>query len=756
MSHIVRINPITGEELHYYKGQVNASNIPSEPISNPNHKRFAREETPYKKTIPNQSIEQGHYVTSTSLQFVNPLELQKKQEQPQTARDSFINPINGLSMPMPMSARPHEANTTTSQFINPLQMMNQQQQQTPRNQPPQTTSTRQPLAAVTNDNLSLIANASSIPALNFKALDQEDDEEKRQRPSIEKYKKDIDAIQAKIAELRDKNPIVAAAQQNKSARPQSSYRQGFQHSDSLNSPIIAYNNNKTKIDCNEHLLVEEPSKQAPVGPSPLASQLEAPRQLTFRVEDVDLINTLNKPLIAKKRTIYQIERVADLERLWINSSAITERSKQRQENQEKSNKLIENMVEERIITDQLSDPFKQNQQIVKTVYTARGNKFNVLDSRNNSTLIPSALTENVLSKRIKFNCRLVSPDGKLALRELFGILFLCDNSLTIYEFRILCGGYYTQMSGGSGQKSTALPFIARQVHKHGYGRKAGQDIDVWDLYSGSVLYIQTPDGHNYTIEVTEINEQEKEGMLTSAELQNKTLSPPEISQNIVFIKNRLKEPRTEIQLNDDKIVGNVRRYVHDQIANRAVEVYMNLSADLKHRAKKNGGLLSTQDLYDAFQEYSIKIHSEDLNIVWQVLDLEGTGLLTPYKVMNAYFGGMNLIRHRQFRSLVHKLDTLKTGFVQTCDIYKYYKANRHPKVKSGDMSESEMFEKFLGCFELINPMKNEDFYRLSTTTDTKSQLISYEQLEQYYNGLALAIDADEDFCQILKNSWNCF
>ena len=211
-----------------------------------------------------------------------------------------------------------------------------------------------------------------------------------------------------------------------------------------------------------------------------------------------------------------------------------------------------------------------------------------------------------------------------------------------------------------------------------------------------------------------------------------------------------------MQLNDDRIVENVRKYVRDQVANRAVEVYMNLSADLKCRGERCDGQLSPQDLYDAFQAYAIKIHSEDLNIVWQVVDVEGAGFLTPYRVMNAFLGGMNMVRHRSFRNLVRKLDTLKTGFVRVNDIYKYYKANRHPRVKSGDLTEHEMFEKFLGCFQLVSPMRHEELCRLAATTDDKAQLISYEQLEQYYNGLALAVDADEDFCQILKNSWNCF
>ena len=658
MSRIVRINPITGEELHYYKGTVNNEQQET------NHRRYTRNNR-------NQEI-----IT------------QNKAETTTTNSATF------------------------GSFLN----------------------SEKPMSIVGN-------TSSSIPLLNFNNL-AIDDESKTDAVQI--YKSKIDDIQNKLQRLRNNDPIISPNIKDKSGRPQSSYRKGFQENEPIDSPIIAY---QQRLKQNNK-------------PSLVNSELSAPRNNDFQkmISDQELIGSLQKPLVEKKRTLYTIERVADLERLWISNGVLTERSNQRAENQEKSNNVKENMVVNTILTDQLNDPFKDSnhQRLTKTVYTARGNKFNLLDSRNNSTLMPSALTENMLSKRCKFNCRLVSTDGKQALRELFGILFLCDNSLTIYEFRLLCGAYFTQMSGGSGQKANALPFIQRQCQQHAFGRKKGQKIDIWDIYKGSLLYINIGDADPVAIEITEVNEKEKEDLLTSAELQNKNLSPPEINQNIMFIKDRLKRPLSEIQLNDLQILNNVQKFIRDQIMNRAVEVYMNLTSELKKRGQYTHGLITTQDLYDAFLAFNIKIHSEDLNIVWQTLDLDNIGLLNYYRIMQTYCPGMNIQRHRSFRALIQKLDTLKTGYVQISDIYKYYKADRHPRVRSGDFTENEMFEKFLSSFQLINPMQHEDFYRLSTSTDTKSQLISYEQLEQYYNGLSMTVESDADFCSILKNSWNCF
>ena len=68
-----------------------------------------------------------------------------------------------------------------------------------------------------------------------------------------------------------------------------------------------------------------------------------------------------------------------------------------------------------------------------------------------------------------------------------------------------------------------------------------------------------------------------------------------------------------------------------------------------------------------------------------------------------------------------------------------------------------MFKTFLSQFQLLDPKKVNELNELSFTTamdNTKSLLISYEQLEDYYNGLSICVDSDTDFIQILQNSWN--
>lgn len=554
---------------------------------------------------------------------------------------------------------------------------------------------------------------------------------------------------------------------NASSRPKSSYRHGFNQSSGFYSPIMGYQ---------REVMQANPITTKATTESPLVSQLEAPREIELNnaLADLKLIDNLSKPAIQKKDSIYKIERVADLEKLWLSNGGSTpgaERNmiqQSRQETDDKTRMLKEKLVMDTVITDQLNkfsmgDASNEGARQMRTIYTSRGNKF-TLPSRPASSF--GGLSENnLMSRKCKFNCRVKTNDGRIALRELFGILFLHDNSLTVYEFRLLCGAYFTGVgSGNVSKKANALPFIARKVYKHAHGRRKGQDIQVWDIFKGSTLYLPCSlDAHTtlpdavrnkdfIEIEITDVNELEKENMLTSFELNNNTKSSAEMNRNILEIKSKLKNPLLDVELNDQRILSSVRLFLRKQIEQRSVEVYMGLSASLKSRG--DDGMISSQDLYEALCEFNIQMHTEDLNIVWQVLDLESLGRLHYYTVMRAYFGEMNILRHSYFRSLVHKLDPQKTGYIQVGDVYKYYKANRHPRVKSGEMTEKEMYEKFLSSFKLLNPMSTPDYYVLSTSTDTKSPLIIYEQLEEYYNGLSISIDTDADFVEILRNSWN--
>lgn len=516
---------------------------------------------------------------------------------------------------------------------------------------------------------------------------------------------------------------------------------------SILSPILSYQNRLKKMIDNE---TSQHKKQEQAPPS----QIDAPRNVNQELK-LDLLESLEQPAIKKKESIYKISRVADLERLWLNANL--DHTENYEEKLEKEKKIKESMVLDQVLTNELSNFSSNNinNEGHNFIYTSRGNR--ILSTPRNNLMPNVSLSENMLSKRCKFNCRIKTNDGKLACRELFGILFLHDGSLTIYEFRLLCSASFTGSSNMS-KKANALPFLNRKIYKHAFGRRKGLNIEIWDIFNGATIYLECNKNlpgslkelDFIELEVSEVNEVEKENFLITAETQNPQLTPNEITQNIALIKKKLANPMSDLGANDRKIVNSVRKFMCKQIENRSVEVYMGLSKYLK----QNKSLLTQQEFHDALIKYSIQIHSEDLSIVWNVLDLNSSGVLSYYTLMRSYFGEMNNHRFSMFRSLMNKLDTQKIGYVQLSALDKFFRASRHPKVKAGELSESEMMQQFLNQFDLLNPVKCTDFNEISTSTDTKTPLIAYDQFEEYYNGLSIQIESDNDFIQILKNSWN--
>jgi hypothetical protein len=641
---------------------------------------------------------------------------------------------------------------------------------------------------------------SSIPMLNFNDLASEDRPSAKDTPANAKgieynlnnqkinYKQELANLvekQAILSDLKNSrsvlNPIfgVSAAEASviNSTRVQNDFSKAKEPVDrALDSPIIRFQKQKMTEEAekkNKSVTVAAPVAVV----SPLVSQLDAPRNDESKENaphwlTLDHLKPLPKgPLTEKKNSIYKIERVADLEKLWLESSGMTSREKNGVgsggHNEYKSNFMKEKLVMDTIVTDQLSTFPNSNSAAAKykTIYTARGNRHTIIDNH----LSPiSSLSENVLAKKCKFSTRVRTPNGKIALRELFGLLFMYDGSLTVYEFRLLGGA--SMMGGGS--SGTALPFINRRVYTHAFGRRKNRPIEIWDLFKGSVLYLPTavnaesslPTTARHSdyieLEIVDVDEVAKENLLTQMELSNVKLSSHEMSHNAIDIKQRLAQPYSDLELTDRKILGNIRMFFRKQIEDRSVEVYMGLSRMLKAKSSRQSepsaapGHVTLDMLHDALLEYNIQIHSEDLNIAWQVLDLEACGHLSYYVLLRALLGEMGLTRHGPFRSLIRKLDAQKTGYVQVNDIYKYYRIARHPRVRSGDVREEDFKSSFLRTFDLLLPRQVPEFFALSTTADTKSPIIAYEQFEEYYNGLSITVDTDEDFLKILKNSWN--
>lgn len=548
-------------------------------------------------------------------------------------------------------------------------------------------------------------NSSPIPILNFDGFINESDRIRQKYES-------------------KPNPIINQEQILHSSRPKSAYTHGYDQMP-LKSPIMNYQ---------QELKNELTNRQDST--TSQASQLEAPRVV--------------KP-VEKKEKI-NLDRIEDLEKLWSQDGSQEFDTTRKVDNLDKYQPAKEKLVLDTVLTDQLSrfvlsepeQDFSRNTNIRKLHNT-------VINTKN-------SVSENVLNRRIKFSCRLRSQDGRKSLRELFGILFLFDGSLTIYEFRQMSGACFTGIgSGNLSKKANALPFISRKCYRHAFGRRKGNVIDIYDLFKGNILYIPSNSTEQndtdrrssdyYEIEVTGIDELEKEKLVTSQIADAKTT---DTARNCYKAKENLY---SDVEINDLKIIRSIQSFFNDQIKTRSIKVYTGIGRMLNKMSVKTEGYIDLQQFHYALSEYNLQIHEDDLDRVWNVLDLDNTGYLSYYTLLRACLGEMNQLRHSYFRELMHKLDTQKSGYIQLTDVHKFYRAKQHPKVKNGEISEKDYFEQLLSYFVSVQ-VRDLDQYRASIQSNINSPLISYEQFENYYNGLSLIVQSDSSFLNILKNSWS--
>jgi Ca2+-binding EF-hand superfamily protein len=84
-----------------------------------------------------------------------------------------------------------------------------------------------------------------------------------------------------------------------------------------------------------------------------------------------------------------------------------------------------------------------------------------------------------------------------------------------------------------------------------------------------------------------------------------------------------------------------------------------------------------------------------------------------------------------------KFDRDGNGFIDVNDMFGVYNASMHPKFKSGEMTEEQVFMEFLGNFGDRN----------------KDGKIDKGEWNEYYAAVSSSIDNDEHFVMLMKNAW---
>ncbi|XP_067325200.1 calcyphosin-2 isoform X2 [Anolis sagrei] len=250
----------------------------------------------------------------------------------------------------------------------------------------------------------------------------------------------------------------------------------------------------------------------------------------------------------------------------------------------------------------------------------------------------SALTENVLSNKLRFDGRLISRNGRDACRELIGFFFVYDKSLTVYEYRQF-----------GKNRTNALPFIQKGIYAHQCGQRKGKQYCLNDIYVGADLTFLSlhhpglPESIKqktvFTIRVTNIDETAR-AFLKASDVENEEhLIKQEGDGKSIFrtLQNRLRE----------------------KLSKRGVRIVTGLGKYFRELERKQNGVVSKTDFKQALKVFHLEVPGE------------------------AYM----------------KLDYNKTGSVPMIDIKKCYCARKHPQVLAGNATEGEVKSSFLETLE---------------------------------------------------------
>ncbi|XP_056430066.1 calcyphosin-2 isoform X2 [Hyla sarda] len=329
----------------------------------------------------------------------------------------------------------------------------------------------------------------------------------------------------------------------------------------------------------------------------------------------------------------------------------------------------------------------------------------------------STLTENMLSNKLRFDARIICRNGRDACREFIGFFFAHDKSVTIYEYRHF-----------GKNRTNALPFIQKGIYVHKCGQRKGKPYGINDFYPGADLSFLTAEHQSL-----------------SESLRQNPILTMRITAIDVETFNSLRaicegdKWDLGVHWNDDgNILLAVQDVMKEKLKKRGVRTLTGLGKYFRQLDNGGSGYLGKTEFKKALEMYHLDVSEKIFETFWLILDENNKGKVDYGTFVRALIGEMNEYRKSFVRKAFMKLDPNKTGIVSMVDIRKFYCAKKHPQVLAGSSSEEEIKSAFLETLEnaCSNPRE-----------------VSYIEFEDYYEGLSIGIMSDEDFINILRNSW---
>lgn len=171
---------------------------------------------------------------------------------------------------------------------------------------------------------------------------------------------------------------------------------------------------------------------------------------------------------------------------------------------------------------------------------------------------------------------------------------------------------------------------------------------------------------------------------------------------------------------------------------RGASGIMGLGRFFRNMDDNRSKTLDLEEFQKGLQEAGLSLEPREAEALFRLCDKNKSGMLDFDEFLEALRPPMSKARKDVVGQAFQKLDRTGDGLITVEDLRGVYNCQAHPKFKSGEWTQDQVFCAFLDNFD---------------SPGDKDGKITAEEFLNYYSGVSASIDSDEYFVDMMKSAW---